>query len=123
MDDKNVNFLKPFNFSDFITLQKNALLTLSDSGTISEESSILRVPAINLREAFERQEAMSSGNVFLTGLDIDLIMNLINNFASNEKDYIAETHPEYDQDAISRKIFSIITSYTNIINRESYKKY
>jgi UDP-N-acetyl-L-fucosamine synthase len=72
-----VNFLKPFGFIDYVNLQMNALCTLSDSGTISEESSILNFPAISLRQSMERPEAQDAGTIILTGFDPDAVMNSI----------------------------------------------
>jgi UDP-N-acetylglucosamine 2-epimerase (non-hydrolysing) len=72
-----VQFLKPFGFLDYINLQMNALCTLSDSGTISEESSILSFPAISLRQSMERPEAQDAGTIILTGFDPQIVMNSI----------------------------------------------
>jgi len=73
-----VNFMKPFGFIDYVNLQMNALCTLSDSGTISEESSMLNFPAISLRQSMERPEAQDAGTIILTGFDPDVVINSIN---------------------------------------------
>lgn len=72
-----VQFLKPFGFLDYINLQMNALCTISDSGTISEESSILSFPAISLRQSMERPEAQDAGTIVLTGFDPQVVLNSI----------------------------------------------
>jgi UDP-N-acetylglucosamine 2-epimerase (non-hydrolysing) len=72
-----VQFLKPFGYHDYVRLQQEAFCTLSDSGTISEESSILGFPAVTMRNAMERPEAMDSGHIVLTGMDIDTVMQSI----------------------------------------------
>ena len=72
-----IQFLKPFGFLDYVHLQQHALCTLSDSGTISEESSILGFPAISLRQSMERPEAQDTGSIILTGFDPDVILNSI----------------------------------------------
>jgi len=91
-----IQFLKPFGFLDYVHLQQNALCTLSDSGTISEESSILGFPAISLRQSMERPEAQDTGSIILTGFDPDIILNSIA-LAFNERS--------------ERKWFSIPTDY------------
>jgi UDP-N-acetylglucosamine 2-epimerase len=75
--NKKIQFLKPFGFLDYINLQMHSLCTLSDSGTISEESSILNFPAISLRQSMERPEAQDTGSIILTGFDPDVILNSI----------------------------------------------
>jgi UDP-N-acetyl-L-fucosamine synthase len=75
--NEKIQFLKPFGFLDYVHLQQNALCTLSDSGTISEESSILGFPAISLRQSMERPEAQDTGSIILTGFDPDIILNSI----------------------------------------------
>jgi UDP-N-acetylglucosamine 2-epimerase len=75
--NKNVQLLKPFNYTDYIWLQMNAICTLSDSGTISEESAILGFPAITIRNATERPEALDAGSIVLTGLDQATIIDSI----------------------------------------------
>jgi len=120
----NVKTMKPFNFSDFITLQKNSIAVLSDSGTITEESSILKFPAINLRESFERQEGLTEGNVFLTGLSVKLIIESIDLILSKSlcpNDFL--DIKDYSPSNISKKLPSLLISLTDYINREVYKKY
>jgi UDP-N-acetylglucosamine 2-epimerase (non-hydrolysing) len=120
----NVKTMKPFNFSDFITLQKNSIAVLSDSGTITEESSILKFPAINLRESFERQEGLTEGNVFLTGLNKKLIIKTIDLILSKSlcpNDFL--DIKDYSPPNISKKLPSLLISLTDFINREVYKKY
>jgi UDP-N-acetylglucosamine 2-epimerase (non-hydrolysing) len=75
--EKSIHFLKPFGFIDYIFLQMNAICVVSDSGTISEESSILNFPAISLRQSMERPEAQDSGTIILTGFDQTAVLNSI----------------------------------------------
>ncbi len=75
--DPSIQFLKPFGFTDYVHLQMNALCTVSDSGTISEESAILNFPAISLRNSMERPEAQDSGTIILTGFDLEIVLNSI----------------------------------------------
>ena len=75
--DERIQFLKPFGFTDYVNLQMNALCTVSDSGTISEESAILNFPAISLRNSMERPEAQDAGTIILTGFDLDVVLNSI----------------------------------------------
>lgn len=82
--NRKIQFLKPFGFLDYVHLQQNALCTLSDSGTISEESSILGFPAISLRQSMERPEAQDTGSIILTGFNPDIILNSIS-MVANEK--------------------------------------
>lgn len=75
--DGSIRYLKPFGFLDYVFLQMNALCTISDSGTISEESALLSLPAISLRQSMERPEAQDTGSIILTGLDPDIVSNAI----------------------------------------------
>jgi UDP-N-acetylglucosamine 2-epimerase (non-hydrolysing) len=73
----SIKFLKPFGFLDYVNLQMNACCTLSDSGTISEESSILNFPAISLRQSMERPEAQDTGSIILTGFDTGSVLDAV----------------------------------------------
>lgn len=75
--DSLIQFLKPFGFTDYVSLQMNALCTVSDSGTISEESAILNFPAISLRNSMERPEAQDAGTIILTGFNVEVVMNSV----------------------------------------------
>jgi UDP-N-acetylglucosamine 2-epimerase (non-hydrolysing) len=120
---KNIIFLKPFSFFDYIKLQINSKLTISDSGSIVEEANILNFPAINLRDTTERQEGMEKGFVITSGLETkDIIQsaqiaikNFNNNFESN-------IHPDYSQKNVSEKVTNIIQSYIHYINRKVWFK-
>jgi len=85
MIDDRIQFLKPFGFFDYINLQMNALCTVSDSGTISEESSILSFPAISLRQSMERPEAQDAGTIILTGFDVDVVLGSIRTVIDEHK--------------------------------------
>tara|TARA_Y100001958_G_C21194869_1_gene522441 strand:+ start:138 stop:1262 length:1125 start_codon:yes stop_codon:yes gene_type:complete len=120
---KNVNFLKPLSFSDYIRLQKESKLVLSDSGTINEEASILQFNAINLRESYERPESAEEGTTILTGLSLDRVFQGINLFENINKSKVKSIVKDYDVDNVSEKVANIILSYTDYINRVVWKKY
>ena len=113
-------FIEPLGFCDYVFLQKNALITLSDSGTISEESAILGFKAISIRTATERPEAIDNGNIILGGITKDNIINSININLGLK----GESKPpiEYLRTDNSNTIIKIIQSYTPIINRETWRK-
>jgi len=119
-----VEFMKPFGFLDYIKLQKNAFCVISDSGTITEESSILKFPAITIRQAHERPEGMDEGTLIMTGLYKDRILESIDLVTShfNENRDSIKIVQDYDTDNVSKKVIRIILSYTDYINRTVWYK-
>ena len=116
--NKNIRFEKPFSLSDYLALQVNAKAVLSDSGTISEESSILGFSALNIREAHERPEAMEEASVMMTGLNIDRVMQGLDQLAfESERQVKFHTVMDYSIPNVSDKVVRIILSYTDYINR------
>ena len=115
---KNIHFLKPFGFLDYIFLQQNAYCTLSDSGTISEESSILNFPAISLRESMERPEAQDTGSIILTGFDASIILNSIT-LAIKEKETnkFKSIPQDYDINDTSWRVVKLIMGNTKLSNK------
>lgn len=111
----NIQLLKPFGFHDYIRLQINAKAVLSDSGTISEESSILGFKALNIREAHERPEAMEEASVMLVGLNAERILQGI--AILEQRVDTLRIVSDYSMSNVSSKILRIIISYTDYINR------
>ena len=115
-----VNLLKPLGFNDYVKLQIESKAVLSDSGTISEESSILKFRALNLREAHERPEAMEEASVMMVGLKKERILQGLEILEIQEKDTLREVY-DYSMPNVSDKVLRIILSYTDYINRNVWR--
>lgn len=116
--DKLIRFLKPFGFTDYVHLQMNALCTLSDSGTISEESAILNFPAVSIRNSMERPEAQDSGTIILTGLNPENVLSSVE-IAVNE--YRADVRkllpPDYQVTDTSWRVLKLIQGVASLSNK------
>lgn len=122
--NKKVQFLKPLGFSDYNALQKNSYAVLSDSGTISEESSIMNFAALNIREAHERPEAMEEASVMMVGLNPERIMQGLQTLSVqiNDDNRVFRPVSDYSMPNVSQKVVRIILSYTDYINSKIWKK-
>ena len=114
----NITLMKPLGFLDYNALQMSSLAVLSDSGTISEEASILRFRALNLRETHERHEAMEEGTVMMTGISSERVLQCLEVLLSDEfKDRRSGLVADYSQPDVSDKVVKIIFSYVSYVNR------
>jgi UDP-N-acetylglucosamine 2-epimerase (non-hydrolysing) len=102
-----IQFLKPFGFSDYNCMQMNALCVVSDSGTISEESAILRFPAITIRNSMERPEAIDAGTIILSGFDAEVVLDSIR-LAVDEGAQYAQICPEYQVKNTAMRVLKLV---------------
>ncbi len=114
----HIKFLKPFGFSDYVHLQKNAICTISDSGTISEESAILSFPAISIRQSMERPEAQDAGTIILTGFEPEVILNSIKLVIDEHKQGAYKEIPaDYRVANTSWRVLKLIMGNTRLSNK------
>ncbi len=122
--DKRIRFLKPLGFFEYVKLQMNAFCVISDSGTITEESSILNFPAVTIRNAHERPEGMDEGTLIMCGLKADRVLESVkvvtSQYSESERQF--RMVQDYDVENVSKKVVRIIMSYTDYINRTVWFK-
>ena len=120
--DEKIIFSKPFGFFDYICLQKNAACTLSDSGTITEESSILGFPAVTIRNAHERPEGNDEGTLIMCGYKKERVLKAVEVVIAQNKTNSIKIVKDYDVDNVSKKVLRIILGYTDYINERIWRK-
>ena len=117
-------FINPLGFLDYIQLQKNAKAVVSDSGTITEEASILKIPAVTIRQQHERPEGMDEGTLIMCGLKSKSVLSAIDVVVkqNSEDNNCFQIVEDYDTSNVSKKVLRIIMSYTGYVNRKVWKK-
>jgi UDP-N-acetylglucosamine 2-epimerase len=122
--DGSISFLKPFGFCDYIKLQMEALCVVSDSGTITEESSLLNLPAITIRNAHERPEGMDAGTLIMSGLKKERVLDAVKVIVGQYDRHKPATQAvaDYEGGAVSKKVLRTVLSYTDYVNRTVWGK-
>jgi UDP-N-acetylglucosamine 2-epimerase (non-hydrolysing) len=122
--DQRIQFLKPLGFLDYVKLQMHAFCVVSDSGTITEESSILSFPAVTIRQTHERPEGMDEGTLIMCGLEAKKVMESIHvvtaQYSKDKRHF--KLVQDYDVENVSKKVLRIILSYTDYVNRTIWHK-
>ena len=122
--DARIQFLKPFGFCDYVKLQMEALCVVSDSGTITEEGSLLNLPAITIRNAHERPEGMDVGTLIMAGLKQERVLDAVRVIVSqhDRTQRVMEPVADYEALAVSKQVLRVVLSYTDYINRTVWHK-
>lgn len=122
--DSHIQFLKPLGLPDYVKLQMNAKCVISDSGTITEESSILCFPAVTIRQAHERPEGMDEGTLIMCGLEAESVLKSIEVVTSQFSEFSSRSRiiADYNVNNVSQKVLRLILSYTDYVNRNVWKK-
>jgi len=122
--DPRIQFMKPFGFCDYIRLQIEALCVASDSGTITEEASLLNLPAITIRNAHERPEGMDAGTLIMTGLKKERVLDAVRVTVTQHDRGQHVTRPvhDYENPTVSKQVLRIVESYTDYVNRTVWRK-
>jgi UDP-N-acetyl-L-fucosamine synthase len=122
--DARVQFMKPFGFCDYIRLQMDAACVISDSGTITEEASLLDLPAVMIRNAHERPEGMDAGTLIMAGLKKDRVLNAVRITLAQRSNYgyAARAVQDYQNPAVSKQVLRVVESYTDYVNRTVWRK-
>lgn len=122
--DPRIQFMKPFGFCDYIRLQMEALCVVSDSGTITEEASLLNLPAITIRNAHERPEGMDAGTLIMAGLKKERVLDAVRvTVAQHDRSqHVTRPVQDYENPAVSKQVLRIVESYTDYVNRTVWRK-
>ena len=122
--DSRIQFLKPFGFCDYVKLQLGALCVVSDSGTITEEGSLLNLPAVTIRNAHERPEGMDVGTLIMAGLKKERVLDAVRVIIAQHKRDARVMVPveDYEAQSVSKKILRVVLSYTDYVNRTVWRK-
>jgi UDP-N-acetylglucosamine 2-epimerase (non-hydrolysing) len=122
--DSRIQLLKPFGFCDYVKLQMEALCVVSDSGTVTEEGSLLNLPAVTIRNAHERPEGMDAGTLIMAGLREESVLDAVRVIIAQHDCNIPvmASVEDYEVKSVSRKILRIVLSYTGYVNRTVWRK-
>jgi UDP-N-acetylglucosamine 2-epimerase len=122
--DARIQFMKPFGFCDYIRLQIESLCVISDSGTITEEASLLNLPAITIRNAHERPEGMDAGTLIMAGLQKERVIDAVRITVAQHDHQQSAVRPvlDYENPSVSKQVLRIVESYTDYVNRTVWRK-
>lgn len=122
--DSRIQFLKPFGFFDYVKLQMEAFCILSDSGTITEEASLLNLPAVTIRNTHERPEGMDEGTLIMSGLKAEQVLDAVRIVTKhhNKTEREFKIVSDYEGGVVSKKVLRIVLSYVDYVNRVVWSK-
>jgi UDP-N-acetylglucosamine 2-epimerase (non-hydrolysing) len=123
--DSRVQFMKPFGFCDYIRLQMDSLCVISDSGTVTEEASLLNLPAVTIRNAHERPEGMDAGTLIMAGIKKETVLDSVRVIVSQHvrHKHVVRSVSDYENHSVSTQILRVVHSYVNYINRVVWSKF